>query len=108
MSRRRDHIIERLEPWWKIANMSLGSFVENVEKDRCMGSIFGNQFQFLLIQGDWRMFSEDLKPRRGILSRFGLRVMSWDDSSVLKDSIGCMERNWCYGMAEMLIDSEMA
>jgi hypothetical protein len=50
MSRRRDHIIERFEAWWKIANKSLGLFVENVEKDRCVGSIFGNQFHFLLMQ----------------------------------------------------------
>jgi hypothetical protein len=49
MSRRRDHIIERFEAWWKIANKSLGLFVENVEKDRCVGSIFGNQFHFLLM-----------------------------------------------------------
>ena len=49
MSRRRDHIIERFEAWWKIANKLLGLFVENVEKDRCVGSIFGNQFHFLLM-----------------------------------------------------------
>ena len=49
MSRRRDHIIERFEAWWKIANKSLRLFVENVEKDRCVGSIFGNQFHFLLM-----------------------------------------------------------
>jgi len=49
----RSHIIQRFEAWWKIANMLLGLFVENVEKDRCVGSIFGNQFHFLLmsIQG---------------------------------------------------------
>jgi hypothetical protein len=50
MSRRRDHIIERFEAWWKIANKSLGLFVENVEKDRCVGSISGNQFHFLLMK----------------------------------------------------------
>jgi hypothetical protein len=49
MSRRRDHIIERFEAWWKIANKSLGLFVENVEKDRCVGSIFGNQFHIVLM-----------------------------------------------------------
>ena len=50
MSRRRDHIIERFEAWWKIANKSLGLFGENVEKDRCVGSIFGKQFHFLLME----------------------------------------------------------
>jgi len=49
MSRRCNHIFERFEPWWKNANKSLGLFVENVEKDRCVGSIFGNQFHFLLM-----------------------------------------------------------
>jgi hypothetical protein len=49
MSRRHDHIIERFEAWWKIANKSLRLFVENVEKDRCVGSNFGNQFHFLLM-----------------------------------------------------------
>jgi len=29
--------------------MSLGLLVGNVEKDRCVGSIFGNQFHFLLV-----------------------------------------------------------
>jgi hypothetical protein len=29
--------------------MSLGLFVENVEKDQCVGSIFRNQFRFLLM-----------------------------------------------------------
>jgi hypothetical protein len=28
----------------------LGLFVENAEKDLCMGSILGNQFHFLLMQ----------------------------------------------------------
>jgi hypothetical protein len=32
-----------------IANESPRLFVENVEKDRCVGSIFGNQFHFLLM-----------------------------------------------------------
>jgi len=50
MSRQRDHIIECFQTWWKIANKSLRLFVENLEKDRCVGSIFGNQFHFLLMQ----------------------------------------------------------
>jgi len=45
-------MIERFEAWWKIANKSLELFVENVEKDRCVGSIFGNQFHLLLMQPD--------------------------------------------------------
>jgi len=49
MSRQRDHIIEPFEAWWKIANTSHRLFVENVEKDQCVGSIFGNQFHFLLM-----------------------------------------------------------
>jgi hypothetical protein len=64
MSRRRDHIIERFEAWWKIANKSLGLFVENVEKDRCVGSIFGNQFHFLLMSLD-----RNVLPR--VLARYG-------------------------------------
>jgi len=31
---RQDHIIERFEACWKIANKSLGLYVENVEKGR--------------------------------------------------------------------------
>jgi hypothetical protein len=50
MLRGCDHIIERFEAWWKIAKKLLGLFVENVEKDQCVGSIFGNQFHFLLMQ----------------------------------------------------------
>ena len=66
MSRRRDHIIERFEAWWKIANKSLGLFVENVEKDRCVGSIFGNQFHFLLMKAAKTLFIDicnHLPPR---------------------------------------------
>jgi hypothetical protein len=50
MSRRCDHIIQRFDAWWKIAYKSLGLLVENVEKDRCLRSIFGNHFHFLLMQ----------------------------------------------------------
>jgi hypothetical protein len=50
MSRQRDHIIECFKAVWKIANQSLRLFVENLEKDRSVGSIFGNQFHFLLMQ----------------------------------------------------------
>jgi len=49
MSWQHDHIIERFEAWQKIANKYFGSFEENVEKDRCVGSIVGNQFRFLLM-----------------------------------------------------------
>jgi len=49
MTPRRDHIIKRYEEWRKIENKSLGLFVENVEKDRCVGSIVGKQFRFLLM-----------------------------------------------------------
>jgi len=45
----RDHIIGCFEPWWKIANRLLRLFAENVEKDRCVGSIFGNKFHILLM-----------------------------------------------------------
>jgi len=45
-----DHIIECFKAWWKIAHKPRRLFVENVEKDRCMGSIFGSQFRFLLMK----------------------------------------------------------
>jgi hypothetical protein len=67
MSRRRDHIIERFEAWWKIANKSLGLFVENVEKDRCVGSIFGNQFHFLLMYHKNTIINKDISPLVGIV-----------------------------------------
>jgi len=44
-----DHIIDCFEAWWKIANQLLVEFVENVGKDRCVGSIFRNQFHSLLM-----------------------------------------------------------
>jgi hypothetical protein len=49
MSPRRDHIIERFEAWWMIANKSHGFFVDNLEKDRSVGSILKNEFHFLLM-----------------------------------------------------------
>jgi len=49
MSWQRDHIIEWFEAWGKVANVKLWLFVENVEKNRWVGSIFGNQFHFLLM-----------------------------------------------------------
>jgi len=52
MLQRRDHMIERFEAWWMISIKLLGLFVENVEKDRCEGSIFGNQFHFMLMCGN--------------------------------------------------------
>jgi len=50
MSQRRDDIIECFEAWWKIANKPLRLFMENMEKDWCMGSIFGNPFHLLLMK----------------------------------------------------------
>jgi len=49
MSWQPNHIIERFKAGWKIANKSLVLLVENVEKDQCVGYIFGNQFRILLM-----------------------------------------------------------
>jgi hypothetical protein len=49
MSQRCDHVIECIEGWWKIANLLIALCVGNVEKDQCIGSIFGNQYQFVLM-----------------------------------------------------------
>jgi hypothetical protein len=38
-----------LQTWWKIAHLLLRIYVENVEKNWCLGSIVGNQFCFLLM-----------------------------------------------------------
>jgi len=46
---RCDHSIECLEAWCKIAKKTLGLFVQNVEKDRSMGCIFGNKFRCMLM-----------------------------------------------------------
>jgi len=48
MSWQWDHIIQHFEAQWKIANKLLRYFVENVNNNQCIGSIFGNQFRFLL------------------------------------------------------------
>jgi hypothetical protein len=45
-----NHIIERFKAWWKIANWSRTLLLEDVEKERLMGSIFTSQFHFLLIK----------------------------------------------------------
>jgi hypothetical protein len=50
MSQQRDHIIEHFKAWWENANKLLRLFVENVVKDLCVGSIFGYEFHFLLMQ----------------------------------------------------------
>jgi len=47
----RDHIIELLEAWWNIVDGSLSLFMHNVVKDPCLGSVFGNQFRFMLMYG---------------------------------------------------------
>jgi len=45
-----DDIIERFESWWKNGNKLLELFVDNAEEEQYVGSMFGNQFSFLLMQ----------------------------------------------------------
>jgi len=49
MSWQDNLIFESFKAWWKIANKLPGLFVENVENNWCVGSIFGSQFHFLLM-----------------------------------------------------------
>jgi hypothetical protein len=69
MLRRCNLMIERFEAWWKIAYKSLRLCVKNVEKDGCVGSIFGNQFHLLL------MFSLQDKCGIFVVSRNPLQTM---------------------------------
>jgi len=45
-----NRIIECFEAWWEVANTLFRLLRENVNNDWCVGSIFGHQFLFLLIQ----------------------------------------------------------
>jgi len=47
------HIIEHFQACYKIAYKSLQLFVQNLEKDQCVGFIFGNQFHVLLLEYSW-------------------------------------------------------
>ena len=86
MWRRRDHIIERFEAWWKIANKSLGLFVENVENDRCVGSIFGNQLEFLLMDGALRTVVRSYRLDVGSDTELRIKVkeLLFDDAYLSK------------------------
>lgn len=65
MSRQRYHIIEPIEWWWKIAINSLGVFVENLEKNRFVGFILGNQFHRLVREAATTLDGEVDQQRLG-------------------------------------------
>jgi len=58
MVQRCDCISEPVEAFWTITTDSLWLYVANATKDRCVGSIFGNQLHFLLMWGFWPWVSE--------------------------------------------------
>jgi len=65
MSWQRNHLFECFPEWWKISNLSRGLFVGNMENNRRVGYILGNQFHFLLMPAvcytvNWQPFTSIL------------------------------------------------